>query len=109
MDSTTPIQIQRKTIPNDICKMTTETTSNYDLSDPTSLLSYLASTPFASTSVTSLSGGSANYTFRLHLKDEYEGRKTLVLKHAKPYVKVAKESAIDVVRQVSVVHRSTVV
>ena len=76
------------------------TEPEYDLADEASVLSYLSSTPFACTSVTALSGGSANYVYRLHLAEEYNGRRALVLKHAKPYARTAKDFALHVTRQV---------
>lgn len=54
-----------------------------DLSRPWDVLRYLAGTPFASSRVEPLSGGTANYIFRLHLERRYEGMQTLVLKHGK--------------------------
>ncbi|KIK70552.1 hypothetical protein GYMLUDRAFT_253918 [Collybiopsis luxurians FD-317 M1] len=57
-----------------------------DLSNLTDLKAYLNGTPFASSRISILSGGSGNFTCRLHLGAPYEGRSTLVLKHAKPHV-----------------------
>ncbi|KAJ7675122.1 kinase-like domain-containing protein [Mycena rosella] len=47
---------------------------------------YLASTRFASTSITLLSGAHSNFTYRLHLAAPYKGHPTLVMKHAKSYI-----------------------
>lgn len=75
--------------------------SNLDLSQPSDILTYLAETPFASTLVTPLSGGYANFTFRLHLSASYKGQKSVVLKHAKPYVAMTPSWPFAVERQVS--------
>src|SRR6266508_5469233 len=59
-----------------------------DLSDEQDVCRYLNdNTVFQTTDVIALSGGTANYAFRLKLASPYLGRETLVLKHAKPYVK----------------------
>ncbi|TFK41990.1 kinase-like domain-containing protein [Crucibulum laeve] len=80
--------------------MTTGTTTQQpDLTTEDSVLEYLSATPFASTSVNTLSGGGANYTYRIHLITPYEGNLKLVLKHAAPYVKSIPTLAFDVNRQ----------
>ncbi|KAJ6495519.1 kinase-like domain-containing protein [Mycena vulgaris] len=60
--------------------------TEHDLSAASGVQAYLATTPFASTVVTPLSGGNSNFTYRLHLSTPYEGHPTLVMKHARPYV-----------------------
>lgn len=75
--------------------------STLDLATASGIRSHLENTSFASDGVTSLNGGSGNYTYRLHLHAPYNGRQTLVLKHAKPYVAANKEIPFDVKRQVN--------
>jgi len=71
-----------------------------DLATEEGVRKYLAKTPFESATITPLSGGSANYVFRLHLLASYRGNKTLVFKHAKPYVKDIHAVAFNLERQV---------
>lgn len=71
-----------------------------DLSRPEDVLRYLAETPFASSRVDSLSGGTANYIFRLHLERPYKGIQTLVLKHGKAWLPADKSFALSLERQV---------
>jgi hypothetical protein len=78
-----------------------------DLSDIHEVLSYVSGGPFASDKVTRLSGGICNFAFRLHLLQPYEGRRTLVLKHAKPYPACSVDFPYSVDRQVCVVVAST--
>ena len=73
----------------------------FDCAVPSDIVEYLAPTPFACTRAERLSGGNANFVFRLHLREPYEGRPTLVLKHAKAYIASAKEIALWLDRQVS--------
>ncbi|KAI6098039.1 kinase-like domain-containing protein [Pisolithus croceorrhizus] len=47
---------------------------------------YLENTAFASHTVDSLSGGFANFTYRIHLHTPIDGRSTFVLKYAPAYV-----------------------
>jgi 5-methylthioribose kinase len=63
-------------------------TPSHDLTTESGVEAYLADTPFASHTIASLSGGSANYTYRIRLSTPYEGQSTLVLKHAEPHVKL---------------------
>ncbi|KAF5392415.1 hypothetical protein D9757_002309 [Collybiopsis confluens] len=56
-----------------------------DLSNLTDLQEYLRCTPFASSKISPLSGGSGNFACRLQLLVPYKGHSTLVLKHGKPY------------------------
>ncbi|KDR85563.1 hypothetical protein GALMADRAFT_234502 [Galerina marginata CBS 339.88] len=70
-----------------------------DLATESGLRAYLAKTPFAGADIAPLSGGTANYVYRLRLKERYEGRATLVVKHAKPYVKDWHALAFAIERQ----------
>ena len=79
------------------------TPEGYDLSVPQDVHDYLSKTPFASTEVVPLSGGTANYVYRLYLKNPYEGRDSLVMKHGRPYVKDILSLAFAIERQVSAV------
>ncbi|KAG5652930.1 hypothetical protein H0H81_003073 [Sphagnurus paluster] len=60
---------------------------------------YIANTPFASHTVTSLSGGTGNFAYRIHLSAPFEGQETLVLKHAEPYIKNLVSFAFSLKRQ----------
>jgi len=71
----------------------------FDCATVEGVLSYVNATPYASHRADFLSGGTANYAYRLHLKTPVGGRATLVLKHAKPYIKNWKEFSFDVERQ----------
>lgn len=77
------------------------TPEGYDLTLPQGVHDYLSKTPFASAEVIPLSGGTANYVYRLWLKIPHEGRDSLVLKHARPYAKNHPTFALWVERQVS--------
>lgn len=77
------------------------TPEGYDLTEPQDVHDYLSKTPFASTEVIPLSGGTANYVYRLYLKNPYEGRDSLVMKHGRPYVKDYLALAFATERQVS--------
>ncbi|KAF8203862.1 kinase-like domain-containing protein [Pholiota molesta] len=70
-----------------------------DLSTVEGVRAYLAETAFASADIAPLSGGTANYVFRLRLSVPHEGKETLVFKHAKPYVKDYQDLAFDLGRQ----------
>src|ERR1700733_5594550 len=61
---------------------------------------FLADTPFASRSVTELTGGTVNYVYRIQLLTPIEGSQTVVLKHAQPFWKSAVVNSWEVVRQV---------
>ena len=82
-------------------RLMTSGSSDLDLSTERDVRAYLENTPFKSQDVIPLSGGTANYVFRLKLVTPYLGRETLVLKHAKPYVKNYHAIALDLDRQVS--------
>ncbi|KAJ7744066.1 kinase-like domain-containing protein [Mycena maculata] len=62
------------------------TEPEHDLSTIAGAQAYLSSTPFASTSLTLLSGIHSNFTYRLYLVTPYKGQSTLVMKHAKPHI-----------------------
>lgn len=79
---------------------TTEIQPTLDLSLEADVRVYLAKTPFASADIAPLSGGMANYVFRLRLAAPYRGKRTLVLKHAKTFVKNMPEIAFELSRQV---------
>jgi len=76
------------------------TPEGYDLTIPQGAHDYLSKTPFACTEVVPLTGGTGNYVFRLQLKNSYKGRDSLVLKHARPYVKNYQLLAFALERQV---------
>ncbi|KAJ3546639.1 hypothetical protein NM688_g5494 [Phlebia brevispora] len=73
--------------------------ADLDLAVTQDVSQYLVNGPFASSDVVSLSGGFGNYAYRLKLRDEYHGRKTLVLKHGKAYIPGATSMAFDLARQ----------
>lgn len=73
-----------------------------DLSTTAGVQAYLATTQFASSIVTSLTGGSGNFAYRLHLLTPYNGKTTLVLKHARPYVATAASIPFAIERQVRI-------
>ena len=77
------------------------TPEGYDLTEPQDVLHYLSKTPFASAEVVPLSGGNANYVYRLYLKNPYQGRDSLVMKHGRPYMKTDSKLALATERQVS--------
>ncbi|KAF8264443.1 hypothetical protein EI94DRAFT_1805817 [Lactarius quietus] len=80
-------------------------------SEPVKLVSvsaveaFLADTPFASRSVTELTGGYINYVYRVHLRTPFEGSKTVVLKHAQPFWKTSVVNSWEVERQMFEVER----
>jgi 5-methylthioribose kinase len=80
--------------------------STYDLTSAAGVLSYLdAKYPsYSGTHAKPLSGGNANFVFRIFLKDEIDidGAKqsTIVLKHAAPYSASSEEFPLPVERQV---------
>lgn len=53
------------------------------LAKPDDVRRYLSETPFASSQRESLSGGNINYVFRLYLRNPYDGKRTLIMKHGK--------------------------
>jgi hypothetical protein len=65
---------------------------------------FLAGTPFASQSITDLTGGTVNYLYRIHLLTPFDGRETVVFKHAQPFWKTSVETPWEVERQVSASH-----
>ncbi|KAJ7155316.1 kinase-like domain-containing protein [Mycena filopes] len=81
--------------------MATLNTPEHDLSTAPGVQAYLASTPFASSAVTPLTGGTGNFAFRLHLLTPYGLDKvtTAVVKHARPYVAAAPGIKLAIERQ----------
>jgi len=73
-----------------------------DLATEEGVRAYLAKTPWACSRIVPLSGGFANYVFRVWLKDPdaFRGKETVVVKHAKPYVKTRKTLPFVLERQV---------
>ncbi|KAG1749770.1 kinase-like domain-containing protein [Suillus paluster] len=60
--------------------------NNADLTTSADVRKYLSNTPFASHTISVLAGGSANFTYRIHLNTPFEGKETFVFKYAAPYV-----------------------
>jgi hypothetical protein len=75
-------------------------TTALDLSHPKHLEHYLSTTPWAAKSITSLSGGYTNFTFRIELVTPFQGQERVVLKHGKSHIPMAKEFSFSVERQV---------
>ena len=75
--------------------------SQLDLATSSGVLAFLADTPFSSDIAIKLTGGYGNYVFRLHLKEPFEGRQTLVLKHGKPHLPGDESFKFSVERQVN--------
>ncbi|KAF7316517.1 APH domain-containing protein [Mycena indigotica] len=71
-----------------------------DLSTASGVESYLANTQFAATRVVPLAGGVGNFTFRLFLSTPHNGHRTVILKHAKPYVALSPDFPFSVDRQI---------
>ncbi|KAF8874414.1 kinase-like domain-containing protein [Infundibulicybe gibba] len=74
-----------------------------DLTTIAGVFAYLSSTPFCcddKTQITSLSGGHANFTYRVHMSTPFEGQSTVVLKHARRYMKNLVTVPFDLSRQV---------
>ncbi|KIJ65047.1 hypothetical protein HYDPIDRAFT_131263 [Hydnomerulius pinastri MD-312] len=61
-----------------------------DLTTAAGIQIYLQNTPFAAHTVQVLSGGTANFTYRIHLHTPVEGQSTFVLKYAAPYVAASR-------------------
>lgn len=78
----------------------------FDLTTTEGVLSFLSTTPFAASNVVVVSGGFANFTYRITLLEPYTAVgsdasvQTLVLKHAEPYVATIKSLPFGVERQV---------
>ena len=53
--------------------VTSEPVKHDLLTTESGVKAYVADTPFASHTISSLSGGSANYTYRIHLSNPYKG------------------------------------
>ncbi|KAJ6452082.1 kinase-like domain-containing protein [Mycena sanguinolenta] len=71
----------------------------HDLSTAAGVQAFLATTEFASSAVTLLTGGTGNFTFRLHLLSPYKSQTTLVLKHARPYAAGSPSIPLAIERQ----------
>ena len=69
-----------------------------DFTTSRGVLDYLEKTPFVATSATLLLGGVTNYTYRIQLAKEYNGRKTVVLKHAESYAALVQDISLDAER-----------
>lgn len=71
-----------------------------DLTTIEGVQQYLSSqTKFATRTVSVLSGGTANFAYRLHLVDPYDGQTSLVFKHFAPFIAQHASFPFDVVRQ----------
>jgi hypothetical protein len=77
-----------------------------DLSNSQHVAQYLSVTPWTAKSIASLSGGYTNFAFRIELAEPYKGRESVILKHSKSYIPMAKEFSFSVERQVRFLHRS---
>ena len=65
------------------------------------ILADLEGTPYACTSLMRLSGGSANFTYRGTLSTPISGgARTVIIKHAEPFVAINSSFKLDVVRSV---------
>ena len=72
-----------------------------DLTSHAGLLEYLAQTPYACSSITRLSGGFSNFTYRGLLIRSITGcEKTVIIKHTEPYVAANRAFVLDVIRSV---------
>lgn len=71
-----------------------------DLANLDDLTEYLRATPFASSAIHVLTGGGGNFACRLQLVSPYQGRSTVVLKHAKPYIFTMVSYPFSLERQV---------
>jgi len=72
-----------------------------DLSDALNVSTYLINTPFACKKAEPLSGGTANFVFRIHLNQPYEGQETVILKHSTTHAATNKNIPLALERQVS--------
>jgi len=80
-------------------------TMTWDLTSVDGVREYLFDTPFAASGVAKISGGNANFTYRIFLLRPYvvqSGREvsTMVLKHAEAYVANIPDFAFSPARQV---------
>ena len=80
--------------------MPTPSSESLSLTVVPAVEAYLANTPFAGQSVTYLMGGTVNYLYRIHLLVPFEGRQTVILKHAQPVIKDWQDTVWDLRRQV---------
>ncbi|XP_006454280.1 hypothetical protein AGABI2DRAFT_197185 [Agaricus bisporus var. bisporus H97] len=79
--------------------MATIDAHSYDLTTEAGVEGYLSNTAFACTKAEALSGGTANFVFRIHLREARDGKETLVLKHGQLYIKSLPSIAFDIQRQ----------
>ena len=70
-----------------------------DLSNPKHVTQYLSATPWAAKTITTLSGGYTNFTFRIELAEPYQGQEGVILKHGKS-IPLPKEFLLSTERQV---------
>ncbi|KAF8513992.1 kinase-like domain-containing protein, partial [Hysterangium stoloniferum] len=74
-----------------------------DLTTEEGLKGFLSSTPFVASTVTSLRGGTANFTYRIVLQEPYVHNgshiRTMIVKHAESYVATNKSFPLQVERQ----------
>ncbi|KAL0575243.1 hypothetical protein V5O48_006734 [Marasmius crinis-equi] len=68
----------------------TTTVTEKDLANATGVQAYLEDTPFAADAIDALSGGTANFVYRIKLKTPFDGRSTMIVKHGKSYVATSK-------------------
>jgi len=80
-----------------------EDQGEYDLAIEDGVRKYLANTDFATQGrIEILSGGSANWVWRVWLDKPLDGRPTVILKHTRGYVRVAKNVPFTAERQVRI-------
>lgn len=80
--------------------LTIPTMSQRDLATVEGVSAFLHDKHFDGHTITPLTGGFGNFVYRIHLREQYLGRKTVVLKHAKPYLPGARDFAFPLERQV---------
>lgn len=78
-----------------------------DLTSAEGVRDYLSATPFAALEVLPLSGGTANFAYRIRLRDppytEWGNEVlTMVFKHAEPYVATIRDFKYSTERQVRI-------
>jgi 5-methylthioribose kinase len=74
--------------------------SSLDLTTVNGVRQYLSSHEhLVATEILPLSGGTANYAYRLNLESAYQGQLSLVLKYSAPYIPNHIDFAFDVIRQ----------
>lgn len=80
-----------------------------DLATVPGIKAYLQDNPrFAADTVKKLAGGMGNFVYRIHLHKAFDGRHTLVLKYAPPYIALSvTKIPFDQKRQVFTIHHLT--